>query len=173
MAFELSSATHILQRTPAILDAWLRDLPDEWIHADEGPDTFSTFEIVGHLIHGERTDWMPRLARLLEHGESLPFDPFDRFAQREASDAKTLSELLDTFAALRHANLTELARLDLNAADLARTGRHPDLGTVTAGELLATWTAHDLAHLRQIARVMAKRYRDDVGPWRAYMNVFG
>lgn len=173
MTFELRSAIALLRRTPAVLDAWLRDLPDEWVLADEGPETFSPFEVVGHLIHGERADWMGRLAIVLEHGEARPFEPFDRFAQREASKGKRLDELLDTFAALRAVNLERLERLDLGPAELARTGRHPALGTVTAAELLATWTAHDLGHLRQIARVMAKRYRENVGPWRAYLPVLG
>lgn len=172
MVFDLQSAVEILARTPKVLDAWLRGLSDDWTLADEGPGTFSAFEIVGHLIHGERTDWMPRLTRILEHGTALAFEPFDRFAQRELFDGAALDELLDTFAAERADNLVELERLDLGPDELARTGRHPELGSVTAAELLATWTAHDLSHLRQIARVMAKRYRDDVGPWRAYMNVF-
>ena len=171
MPFALDDALPVLTRTPAVLDAWLRDLPGVWTEADEGPGTWSAFDVVGHLIHGERTDWLPRARILLEHGEARPFEPFDRFAQERESAGKTLPELLETFAALRAANLDALRALDLTAADLERRGAHPALGPVTLGELLATWVAHDLGHLAQIARVMAKRYRDGVGPWAAYLPV--
>jgi hypothetical protein len=169
--FDMEEAVAVLSRTPAVLDAWLRGLPDGWLAAHEGGDTWSPYDIVGHLIHGERTDWMSRLRILLEHGESRPFDPFDRFAQFEESRGKSLETLLDEFAALRAENLRELAALALTPADFDRKGRHPALGPVTLGHLLATWTAHDLDHIMQIARVMARQYTDEVGPWRAYLRV--
>ncbi len=169
--FELDEACGLLARTPAALDALLRDAPEAWVSANEGDETFSPFDVVGHLIHGERTDWMVRVRVILEHGEARAFEPYDRFAQREASRGLSLAALLDTFAALRAENLAALRALRLAAADLACRGRHPALGTVTLGELLATWVVHDLDHLGQIARVMAKRYADDVGPWRAYLRV--
>jgi hypothetical protein len=170
VVFQLASAVELLRRTPAVLDAWLGGLPDEWLSADEGPGTFSPLEVVGHLIHGERTDWMPRLRIVLAHGEARAFEPFDRFAQR-AGPPRAIGALLDELARLRAANLAELAALDLGPAELARTGRHPELGVVTARELLATWVVHDQSHLRQIARVLAKRLAPDVGPWRAYLPV--
>jgi len=169
--FELDSALALLRRTPAILDAWLRDLPEEWVRADEGAETWSAFDVIGHLVHGERTDWMARLRIVLEHGEARPFDPFDRFAQRAESRGRTTAELLDELARLRAENVASLAALALRPSDLERTGTHPELGQVTVRELLATWVAHDLAHLGQIARVMAKRYAADVGPWRAYLSI--
>lgn len=169
--FELDEACGLLARTPAALDALLRDAPEAWVGANEGAGTFSPFDVVGHLIHGERTDWMTRARVILEHGEARAFEPYDRFAQHEESRGLSLAVLLDTFAALRAENLAALRALRLTASDLARRGRHPALGTVTLGELLATWVVHDLAHLGQIARVMARRYADDVGPWRAYLRV--
>ena len=171
LVFRLSDAQSQLAATPTVLDAWLRPLPEDWTHLNEGGDTWSPFAVVGHLIHGERADWLPRLQRLLEHGEDKPFDPFDRFAQFEASRGKSLPHLLDEFAAERRASLARLAELTLSDGDLDRRGRHPVLGTVTARQLLATWVAHDLDHIMQIARVLAHRYRDDVGPWRAYLRV--
>lgn len=152
-----------------MLRAWLEKLPDAWTGANEGPETWSPFDIVGHLIHGERTDWMDRLDIILTKGESRPFTPFDRFAQFEASRGKSLSELLDTFEELRATNLSRLEALDLSQKDLARTGLHPELGRVTLGQLLATWVAHDLNHLGQIARVMGRQYTKEVGPWIEYL----
>ena len=149
----------------------LRGLPTGWIHAHEGGETWSPFDVLGHLIHGEQTDWMPRARRILETGDSSPFDPFDRFAQFTASAGKTMAELLDEFARRRAANLRDLAALRLTPDDLARKGRHPALGPVTLGQLLATWVAHDLDHVAQIARVLAGQYSDEVGPWRAYLRV--
>ena len=169
MKFSLDDALPILRCTPTLLRTWLLELPDSWTRATEGPDTWSPFDIVGHLIHGERTDWIVRTEILLAHGESRPFTPFDRFAQFEASRGKTLNELLDTFAELRTANLIRLESLGLTAEDLERRGRHPELGPCTLGELLATWVAHDLSHIAQIARVMGRQYTEAVGPWRAYL----
>jgi len=161
----------ILARTPAALDALLRGLPDGWIAAHEGGDTWSPFDVIGHLIHGERADWMPRVRILLEHGEGRAFNKFDRFAQFAESEGRTLANLLDEFAALRQQSLLELAAMGLTDADLDRRGRHPELGVVTLRHLLATWVAHDLDHIVQISRTMARQYSDDVGPWRVYLRI--
>lgn len=169
-AFDLADGTAILERTPRLLDAWLRGLPAPWLETDEGPDTFSPYAVVGHLICGERTDWIQRVRRILEHGEGLAFEPFDRFAHQRAP-RRPIEALLDEFTQLRGANLVALRALSLTTDDLARRGRHPDFGTVTLGQLLSTWVAHDLSHLGQIARVMAKRYGDAVGPWRQYLRI--
>lgn len=171
MPFDLNDSIALLERTPKMLDVLLRGLPELWTRTNEGDDSWSPFDVVGHLIHGERTDWIPRLRRLLESGESRPFDPFDRFAQARESEGKTLYELLDEFARLRSENLTALQGFNLGPEDYGRRGRHPSLGTVTLRNLLATWAAHDLTHLHQISRVMAHQYRDEVGPWRAYLGV--
>jgi hypothetical protein len=170
-SFVLEEGVAILSRTPATLDAWLRGLPEGWIAAHEGGDTWSPFDILGHLIHGERTDWMQRVRILLEHGEARPFNTFDRFAQFAASQGRTLASLLDEFATVRQQSLAELAALDLTAADLDRRGRHPELGVVTLRQLLATWVAHDLDHVMQISRVLARQYSEEVGPWRAYLRI--
>ena len=169
--FALDEATAVLARTPATLDAMLRGLPDGWIQAHEGGETWSPFDVIGHLIHGEQTDWVPRARIILEHGETRAFDKFDRFAQFELSKGRTLDSLLDEFAVLRRANLRDLAALEITEADLDRRGTHPGLGVVTLGQLLATWVAHDLDHVVQVARVMARQYSDAVGPWRAYLRV--
>jgi hypothetical protein len=169
--FDLSDAVAILERTPGVVDALLRELPGGWIHQNEGGETWSPFDVVGHLIHGERTDWLARARRLLEHGESVPFDTFDRFAQFEASKGRTLPSLIDEFAELRKDSLRQLADMRLTPSDLDRRGRHPALGVVTLRQLLATWVAHDLDHVAQIARVIARQYGDEVGPWRQYLRV--
>jgi len=171
--FTLDDALPVLRRTPDVVRVLLWDIPDCWAEATEGPDTWSPFDIVGHLIHGERTDWMVRTEILLTYGETRPFTPFDRFAQFEASRGKTLQELLDTFAGLRAANLIRLESLGLTAEDLERRGRHPELGPCTLGQLLATWVAHDLSHIAQIARVMGRQYTAAVGPWRVYLPMLG
>lgn len=171
MKFDLGPGSAILRRTPAVLDQQLRDLPSDWLRATEGPDTWSPFDVVGHLVHGERTDWIPRAEHLLRHGEAVPFPAFDRFAQFEASRGKELPELLDTFAALRAKSLERLAALRVTEEDLDRTGRHPEFGPVTLRQHLATWVAHDLDHLMQIARVMARQYADEVGPWKRYLRI--
>jgi hypothetical protein len=170
-AFSIDEAVAILSRTPATLDALLRRLPDAWIAASEGGETWSPFDVVGHLIHGERTDWIPRARIILEQGETRTFEKFDRFAQLAASKDRPLSALLDEFASLRRQNLDELNALKLTDADLDRRGRHPELGVVTLRQLLATWVAHDLDHIVQIARVLATQYSDEVGPWRAYLRI--
>lgn len=171
MEFDLESAQEILRRTPATLGSLLRDLPDTWARQDEGPGTWSAFDVVGHLIHGERTDWLPRARTLLEHGTRKPFEPFDRFAQLQTSRSQTLNERLDEFSALRAKSLAGLAELSLGPETWAKEGRHPELGVVTLGQLLSTWVAHDLDHVAQIARVLAKSYTQAVGPWRAYLRV--
>lgn len=161
----------ILSRTPAAIDAMLRGLPEGWIAAHEGGETWSPFDIVGHLIHGERADWIPRARVIMEHGAARPFDKFDRFAQFTVSEGRTLDSLLDEFASLRRESLDALERMRLADADLDREGRHPELGAVTMRHLLATWVAHDLDHVAQIARVIARQYADEVGPWRKYLRV--
>lgn len=169
--FSLADVVAILTRTPIALDALLRGLPDLWVQRNEGPDTWSAFDIVGHLIVGERTDWMPRARIILEHGEARAFDPFDRFAQFKESEGKPLGELLDEFERLRRENLVALEALNLQPQDFARRGTHPALGLVTLAQLLATWAVHDLTHLHQLSRVMAHQYSDAVGPWSAYVGV--
>ncbi len=171
MAYEVEDAARLLERTPALLTAWLGGLPASWTRCDEGPETWSAFDVVGHLIHGERTDWIPR-ARLVLESDGV-FEPFDRFAQKEASRGKTLDELLATFAALRAESVAALRGWRLAPADLERPGVHPAFGRVTLRQHLATWVAHDLDHLAQIARVMARRYAEDAGPWRAYLRILG
>jgi hypothetical protein len=176
MEFRMAEAIAVLTRTPATLSAWLRGLPDAWVRCNEGrskdgKDTWSALDIVGHLIVGERTDWMPRLRILLENGEARPFDPFDRFAQLKESRDKSLGQLFDDFARLRKENLAALQALNLQPEDLTRRGRHPALGVVTLAELLATWAVHDLTHVHQLSRVMAYQYGDAVGPWSAYLGV--
>ena len=170
-SFVMDEAVAILSRTPATLDALLRGLPDGWIMAHEGDNTWSAFDVIGHLIHGDRTDWLPRARIILEHGDSRPFDVFDRSAQFTLYQRRTLASLLDEFAAIRRQSLDELATLPLDQAALDRRGRHPELGIVTLRQLLATWVAHDLDHLVQISRALARQYSDEVGPWQAYLRV--
>ena len=169
--FSLGECVAVLTRTPATLDALLHGLPDMWVGGNEGKDTWSAFDIVGHLIFGERTDWMPRVRIILETGEARPFDPFDRLAQFKESREKSLEQLLDDFARLRGENLAALQALNLQHEDLTRRGMHPALGRVQLAQLLATWAVHDLTHLHQLSRVMAHQYRDAVGPWSAYLGV--
>jgi hypothetical protein len=174
--FNLPEAIAILTRTPATLNALLRGLPDLWTRNNEGninqeSATWNAFDIVGHLIVGERTDWMPRLRIILQNGESRPFDPFDRFAQSKEIHNQSLDQLLDEFARLRAENLTALQALNLRSEDFPRRGTHPALGAVTLSQLLATWTVHDLTHLHQLSRVMAHQYHNAVGPWSAYLGV--
>lgn len=171
MEQNLSHTIALLSRTPATLNVLLRDLPDSWTHQNEGENTWSAFDIVGHLIHGERTDWMPRAKMILQSGETQPFPPFDRLAQIRESQGKPLPQLLDEFANLRSENLRELQALNLRQQDLALRGHHPALGVVTLSQLLATWAAHDLTHLHQISRVLAHQTREAVGPWSAYLGV--
>jgi hypothetical protein len=169
--FELNEGMSVLERTPGTLRALLAGLPPRWIDGDEGPETFSAFENLAHLIHGERTDWIPRASIILAQGQNRRFEPFDRFAHQRESAGKSLAELLDEFAALRAANLSTLRGWTLGERELALEGEHPALGIVTLRQLLATWVAHDLGHVAQTARVLAKQYREAVGPWRAYLPI--
>ena len=169
--FALDDAVALLARTPATLDALLRGLPEWWTRANEGDSTWSAFDVVGHLIHGEETDWVPRARIILEHGDTRSFEPFDRFAQLSRFAGWPLGQLLDRFAELRQANLEIVRSWRLTDTQLALPGRHPELGSVNLRELLATWAVHDLNHIAQIARVMAKRYTEEVGPWRAYLSI--
>jgi hypothetical protein len=169
--YRFEDALPVLRRTPDALAALLRDLPANWIDATEGPGTWSPFDVVGHLIHGERTDWVPRVEHILAHGDAIAFPVFDREAMFEASRGRPLSELLDTFRTLRMASLSRLAALRLTDADLDRRGRHPEFGVVTMRQHLATWVAHDLGHLAQVVRVMARQYAEAAGPWRAYLSI--
>ncbi len=171
MPFHLPDAIAVLERTPATFHSLLAGLPDVWTLSNEGPETFSPLDNLGHLIHGERTDWIPRARIILEQGADRRFTSFDRFAHVHESEGKGLSELLDEFARLRALSLDTLRGWELTADQLALEGEHPALGTVTLRQLLSTWVAHDLSHLAQTSRVMAKQYREDVGPWRAYLPV--
>ena len=171
MNFKLKNCIEILSRTPAVLDSLLGGLSDEWIHNNEGEATWSPFDIVGHLIHGEKTDWIPRMEVILSDGPDKNFDPFDRFAQFEVSKGKNFRQLLDEFKALRKENIGILKSKNLDAQDLSKTGIHPEFGEVRLEQLLATWTAHDLSHLAQITRVMARQYTREVGPWKQYLPI--
>jgi hypothetical protein len=171
MKHDLQQTLSLLTRTPAALDALLRDLPETWTSRNEGKDTWSAFDVVGHLIHAERTDWMPRVRRILQSGETQAFDTFDRLGHVRESEGKSLGQLLDELARLRSENLGDLRALNLRQEDLERRGRHPALGAVTLSELLATWAVHDLTHLHQISRAMAYQYRAAVGPWSQYLGV--
>ena len=171
MQHNLQHTISLLARTPATLDALLRDLPEEWTMRNEGGNTFNAFDVIGHLIQGERTDWMPRAKRILQFGESRAFDRFDRRAQERESQDKSVPELLDEFARARAENLVQLRALNLMEQELNRRGLHPEPGTVTLSQLLATWASHDLTHLHQISRIMAHQYREAVGPWTAYLGV--
>jgi hypothetical protein len=169
--FNISDAVAVLTRTPATLNSLLRGLTSMWVHSNEGEDTWSVFDIMGHLVCAERDDWMPRVRILLENGEARPFDPFDRFAQLNANQETSLDRLLDDFERLRQESLIALGVLKLQRGSFNLRGKHPALGVVTLSELLATWAVHDLTHLHQVSRVMAHQYRESVGPWRDYMGV--
>ena len=171
MDFDLDRALEVLERSPAVFHALLNDLPDAWTRSNEGPETFSAFDNIGHLLHGERTDWIPRARIILEQGENRRFEPFDRFAQNRESQGRSLEQLLDDFAEMRTQNMETLRGWKLTDAQLSLKGEHPALGTVTLRQLLAAWVAHDLGHVAQTARVLAKQYREAVGPWRAYLPV--
>jgi GNAT superfamily N-acetyltransferase len=171
MSKTMDQTVALLEKTPRALDALLRDLSDEWTRTNEGTDTWSAYDIVGHLVHGERTDWIPRAQMILEFGETRTFERFDRLAQEHESQGKSLAQLLDEFALVRSKSLDDLRALNLQPGDLDRRGRHPVFGAVTLGQLLATWAAHDLTHLHQISRVMAHQYREAVGPWSVFLGV--
>ncbi|MDD7887915.1 DinB family protein [Flavivirga sp. 57AJ16] len=171
MAYHLKQASEILERTPNTLNAMLSNLSDAWIYTNEGDNTWSVFDIVGHLIHGEKTDWIIRAKMILSDSENKTFESFDRFAQFENSKGKTLQQLLEAFSELRAKNLKALKQLEITESQLDMKATHPELGEVTLKELLATWVAHDLGHMAQIARVMAKQYKDEVGPWEAFIPI--
>jgi hypothetical protein len=171
MLHNLDHTIALLSRTPAALNALLRDLPEEWTMRNEGGDTFNAYDVIGHLIHGERADWMQRARMILDYGDSREFERFDRFAQFRDSAGKSLPELLDEFALLRAENLEKLRALQLTERDLERRGMHPALGSVTLSHLLATWAAHDMTHLHQISRILAHQYRETVGPWSKFLGV--
>jgi hypothetical protein len=171
MEHNLPHTISLLSRTPAALNALLRDLQESWTLRNEGENTWSVFEVVGHLIHAERADWVPRAKMVLQFGETQTFAPFDRSGHAREIQGKSLAQLLDEFALVRADNLAELRALNLRPADLERHGRHPTFGPVTLSALLATWAAHDLTHLHQISRIMAHQYREAVGPWSVYLGV--
>jgi hypothetical protein len=169
MEFQLEQAVPILERAPRAISALLRDLPEDWTRVDEGPDTWSPREVVAHLINGERTDWIPRARIILKQGKYRRFDPFDRFA--ELKTPRPLSDLLEEFEKLRAENVATLRGWNLKESDLELTGEHPEFGNVTMRQLLATWVVHDLSHIAQITRTMARAYTEAVGPWTAYFRV--
>jgi hypothetical protein len=171
MEHKLQVTVSLLTRTPLALNALLRDLPEEWTFRNEGEQTWTVFDVIGHLVHGEHTDWMQRAKRILEFGETRAFDRFDRLAQMRESEGKSLGQLLDEFTRVRQENLNELRAMNLRPEDFERRGLHPALGSVSMSQLLATWAAHDLTHLHQISRVMAHQYREAVGPWNAFLGV--
>ena len=171
MEFKLEQAIAVLERTPATLNSLLRDLSEQWLVQNEGPDTWSPYDVMGHLIHGDETDWIPRAKIILEHGEGRTFEPFDRVAMFEESKGKSIVELLDTFAQLRGENVRELRSMNLTSELLDKRGRHPEFGVVTLRQLLSTWVVHDLGHIRQVVRVMSKQYGEAVGPWKAYLSI--
>jgi len=173
MEFQLVHAKEILGRTPSTLDVLLRQVSDPWIMNNEGPETWSPYDIVGHLIHGEETDWIPRAKIILNEGEARSFEPFDRFAMFEKSKGKSLPDLLDDFQAARTQSLNELDVMNLTPSLLEKRGKHPGLGMVTLKQLLAAWVVHDLGHVSQVVRVMAKQYTEEVGPWTAYLSILG
>jgi len=171
MEYRLDQAKEILRRTPATLNALLSDLPNDWVLANEGPDTFSPYDVIGHLIEGEENDWIPRARIILEHGEARPFEKFDRFAMYEKSKGKSPAELLARFEEVRGESLRQLDELNLTPELLQKRGSHPALGVVTLSQLLSARVVHDLGHIRQIVRVMAKQYREEIGPWKAYLSI--
>jgi hypothetical protein len=171
MSFDLPRTLEILSRTPPAVDALLSGLSDTWLDANEGPDTFSPRDVVGHLIHGEETDWVPRIRLILERGEEAPFTPFDRFGFRESIKGRSIHDLLGELTHLRNENLDYVRGLSLAPKDFDRKGRHPALGTVTLGQLFAAWMVHDLGHIRQIVRVLAHQYDEAVGPWKEYLSI--
>lgn len=171
MQYNIKDAISILGRTPELLRTMLEGLPEEWLNNNEGEDTWSPYDVVGHLVHGERTDWIGRMNIILSDAEDKAFKPFDRFAQFEDSKGKTITMLLDEFAELREQNLNTLQEKGIREEDFARTGIHPAFGEVKLSQLLATWVVHDLSHIAQISRVMAKQYKEVVGPWQEYLSI--
>ena len=171
MQLNLDHTISLLTRTPITLNTLLRDQPEIWTHRNEGEKTWSAYDVIGHLAHGERTDWIPRVKCILAYGDAQAFEPFDRFAQVRESEGKSLAQLLDEFSQLRAENLVTLRTMNLQPSDLDRRGLHPSLGPVTMSQLLATWAAHDMTHLHQISRILANQYREAVGAWSQYLGV--
>ena len=171
MKYSLQRSYEILDRTPAVLQALLAGLPGDWVLPNEGPETFSPYDVIGHLIHGEKTDWTVRMKLILEFGDNHTFEKYDRFAQYEGSDGKFLQQLLDEFAAIRKENMVWFKALNLTEDDLDKNGMHPVLGDVSLRNLLATWVVHDLTHIAQITRVMAKQYKSEIGPWTEFFRI--
>lgn len=171
MKYSFEKSLEILERTPFVFEQLLRGVHDDWINTNEGPGTFSPFDVLGHLIHGERTDWPTRIQCILEHGESKTFEPYDRFAMYKESKGKNIDQLLDEFKIIRRQNLSWFRSLGLKDADLGRKGSHPNLGIVTLEQILSTWPIHDLTHIAQVSRVMAKQYKENMGPWLQYFRL--
>ncbi len=171
MLYGLERSYEILERTPAVMQSLLAGLSDDWILPNEGPETFSPYDVIGHLVHGENTDWVVRTKMILEFGNTQTFEKYDRFAQYEDSKGKTLQQLLDEFTAIRKENMVWFRSLNLTEADLDKNGMHPVLGEVTLRHLLATWVVHDLTHIAQISRVMAKQYKEEMGPWTEFFRI--
>ncbi|MBL4663995.1 MAG: DinB family protein [Flavobacteriaceae bacterium] len=171
MKFDLNQAISVLEKTPSVFKQLLNNLSQKWTHNDEGRDTWSPYDVIGHLIHGEKTDWMPRLEIVLSNSENNTFEPYDRFVQFEMSEGKSLGDLLDEFEMLRKQNLRTLKSKFLTSQDLTKIGIHPELGPVTLSQMLSAWVVHDLGHIAQVSRVMAKQYGDEVGPWPKYLTI--
>ena len=171
MQYSITRSLEILERTPAVLQSLLAGLPDDWVMPNEGPETFSPYDVIGHLIHGEKTDWVVRAKMILEFGNTRTFERYDRFAQYEESKGKSLQKLLDEFAAIRKENMNWFKALNLTEGDLNRKGMHPVLEEVTLRNLLATWVVHDLTHIAQVTRVMAKQYKTEMGPWPEFFRI--
>ncbi|MTB52078.1 DinB family protein [Lewinella sp. W8] len=171
MTYEIDKAIEILSRTPLVLETLLNGISEEWVRSNEGANTWSPYDIVGHFIHGEKTDWIPRARIILSDATDKTFAPFDRFAQEREDQAKPITELLAEFKSLRKANIKALRSLGVNDSTLQKTGMHPELGEANLKELLSTWVVHDLGHIAQMTRVMAKQYKTEVGPWKAYLTI--
>ena len=171
MQFDLNKTLEILERTPRVLEVMLGGLSEEWTNSNEGAETWSAYDVMGHLIHGEKSDWIPRMEIILSEGRDKKFEPFDRFAQFRESQGKSLHQLLEEFKQIRERNIQHLRAKNLSAIDFAKTGIHPAFGEVTLLQLLSTWTVHDMNHIAQIARVMGKQYTTEVGPWKQYLGI--
>jgi hypothetical protein len=173
MEFDLEKSIALLEATPVMLHSWLAQLPSDWVRSNEGDDTWSPFDVLGHLIHGEKTDWIPRAEIILSDSENKEFVPFDRFAMFTESQGKSIRDLLSELEELRRLNIERLRSMEIAKADLEKTGLHPELGEVTLRQLISTWVAHDLDHIGQIAGIMARQYKGEVGPWEKFLGVLG
>jgi len=171
MNFDLNQTISVLEKTPLVYKQLLGSLSQEWTHKNEGKDTWSPYDVLGHLVHGEKTDWMPRLEIILSDSENKTFEPYDRFAQIEMSKGKSLGDLLDEFEVLRKRNLRNLKSKFLTSQDMSKEGIHPELGPITLKNMLSAWVVHDLGHIAQVSRVMAKQYKDEIGPWTQYLTI--